>query len=1551
MDNAAFIFWILATIALIDFGLINMGGALARKGYNPRLGLFLGPILGLVLSFLTVLVLFPLFFLFLDGAQAVLGAAFDRENDILDVSWDSGGTRAIVWTENETVSIYTLSQINDPVRMEHQEGELEHVAWGPDQQRLLTWGSGSTIELWTTTDSVAPQYIMEHDSNVVGAIWNNDAQSPMVLTWTENNTVYVWTPVQNLDVPSVLPSPDTLISATWSRDQEKVLLWYADDSVRIWDITDIGASNRLSVSTDSIERNPFLALRVIDRSPASRAGLRTGDMLIRIGSQGFNLDEILLESDMDRDASITDIRSAISNGLVTRVNIAVNAALADFEAEVSDRTVDVEVYRAGEFRTVSVSIPTLLSAAGAQRANDLGFTINYVSQNPVVIPVGQISSELNDSPWSPNRDLIMSWSLDNSVKVYPVNAPDSFIALPYQEPVLGALWGDNSQLIILWTEDESFAWNLEDNNAAFRSKIAGSTEQQEGFILSGAAFEAAGMQAGDVLVSINGQAIDTQALITEFAADATTTRQINRVLPPLVQEQLFQAATAAMVNGQTMFGVEVYRAGELIALEVSLPTTAPELYSDAVLPNLFPALSIPFLTTAEFDLTAQFINENPRILPIDGRIVDIAADNENDFAAVLTNENVMYIWNLQVDTDIIRLEGVSDAIWNVDGSYLVTWQDGSDEAIVWSAEDIGNPRTVTSSSPIMSGSWNFAGDIFVLLGSGDTATVWNLDDLEAPASVLEHDGNIVGAKWAPTAQRNSLLVHLDNGMFNAWLFDDDVERGAELNERISVADDLSFDISFSNVLPSFDASGARSRNLEFARVLATGVLTFIGGYLLFTAIFRLLPSRTDNEELSLGQRDMKANTVARQLRGRILQTHYLIAIIFGMVALSALLWNITKGIFTVTAISQTTDPLTLTDGRPLGELNDDELARLIVANTEPRLVRTAIRDYVWGVTDRIASAQGEGLTPIYETTLGDSLPDGIRFDEDITYAQLREDDHVDVIVELMAYNTDKETLDRLAVLTGLSRRDLARELIDALGPEGVRDFIVSQNVWPTINADPDAPYDPQVLQTELNLANRPDEGITFNTLPDYPNLLVESLAATGPSDVVSRTALEDAVFTSEAELNTSRLPTINLGGGVEKAAPSSILNRLVAQAIADNVLAEGTTAQLREIFRKYTWQISTEEANTFRDEPILEVSELRATPLVPEDLDFVYLPFDPQAMGYILRDNLNIIDLETIAIDLVVRPFVVKTWTLDFLIQRELFNDNSIDEELVGINAARAAEAEQNNSVWNDATIEYRSWLNLNFLRRTLNANAELSGMRNAILGTLWMISITISVAFPIGIGAAIYLEEYAGDSLIKRIIQTNIDNLAGVPSIIYGLLGVALFVRALEPITSGTAFGYGDTLTANGRTILSAALTMALLILPIIIINAQEAIRAVQPSIRQASFGLGATKWQTVWNHVLPYAMPGILTGTILAMSRAIGETAPLVVVGAATFIVQDPDGPFSKFTALPMQIYFWTSQPRDADKAVAAAAIAVLMTILISLNSFAIILRNRFEKQVRGI
>jgi phosphate transport system permease protein len=304
-------------------------------------------------------------------------------------------------------------------------------------------------------------------------------------------------------------------------------------------------------------------------------------------------------------------------------------------------------------------------------------------------------------------------------------------------------------------------------------------------------------------------------------------------------------------------------------------------------------------------------------------------------------------------------------------------------------------------------------------------------------------------------------------------------------------------------------------------------------------------------------------------------------------------------------------------------------------------------------------------------------------------------------------------------------------------------------------------------------------------------------------------------------------------------------------------------------------------------------------------------------------------EIYSLVIEEVGEPQIVQTWTLaESIFQRaEVF-----------------AQAE---GEFPEAEIEFTSWVDRSFITSQQSSDVEKAGIRTAILGSLWTIAITILLAFPLGIGAAIYLEEYAAENALNRLIQTNINNLAGVPSIIYGMLGLAIFVRTLASFTSGAAFGAADE-ASNGRTILSAGLTLALLVLPLVIINAQEAIRAVPNSLRQASYGLGATQWQTVWAHVLPNAIPGILTGTILAISRAIGETAPLVVVGAATYITMDPDGPFSRFTTLPIQIYQWTARPQAEYRNLAAAAILVLLVLLLSLNAVAIFFRNRYSRRL---
>lgn len=241
--------------------------------------------------------------------------------------------------------------------------------------------------------------------------------------------------------------------------------------------------------------------------------------------------------------------------------------------------------------------------------------------------------------------------------------------------------------------------------------------------------------------------------------------------------------------------------------------------------------------------------------------------------------------------------------------------------------------------------------------------------------------------------------------------------------------------------------------------------------------------------------------------------------------------------------------------------------------------------------------------------------------------------------------------------------------------------------------------------------------------------------------------------------------------------------------------------------------------------------------------------------------------------------------------------------------------------------------LDWDFMMSLPSRFAENAGIYTAWVGSIWILVLTTLISFPIGVGAGIYLEEYAKSSRLNSLLELNIANLAGVPSVIYGLLGLGIFVRLIQ----------------LGNSILAGALTLSLLILPVIIVATREAIRAVPSSIREASQGLGATKWQTIWHQILPASFGGILTGVILAISRAVGETAPLIVVGALAYVPFVPRGPLDEFTVLPIQIFNWVSRPQHEFVINAAAAIIVLLSITLLMNGIAVFLRHRWQEKMK--
>jgi phosphate transport system permease protein len=239
--------------------------------------------------------------------------------------------------------------------------------------------------------------------------------------------------------------------------------------------------------------------------------------------------------------------------------------------------------------------------------------------------------------------------------------------------------------------------------------------------------------------------------------------------------------------------------------------------------------------------------------------------------------------------------------------------------------------------------------------------------------------------------------------------------------------------------------------------------------------------------------------------------------------------------------------------------------------------------------------------------------------------------------------------------------------------------------------------------------------------------------------------------------------------------------------------------------------------------------------------------------------------------------------------------------------------------------------LSSEFVNNLDSRRPSRAGIRPALIGTVWVMGLVVLISFPLGVGAAVYLEEFASRNRFTSFIEVNITNLAGVPSIVYGLLGLAVFVRFMH----------------LGRSVLAGALTLVLLILPVIIVASREALRAVPDSIRHGAYAVGATTWQSVWHQTFPASLPGILTGVILGLSRAIGEAAPLITLGALTYVNFIPSHPLDRFTAMPIQIFSWISRPQIEFQHVAAAGIILLLGVLLAMNTVAVILRNRYEKR----
>jgi phosphate transport system permease protein len=502
--------------------------------------------------------------------------------------------------------------------------------------------------------------------------------------------------------------------------------------------------------------------------------------------------------------------------------------------------------------------------------------------------------------------------------------------------------------------------------------------------------------------------------------------------------------------------------------------------------------------------------------------------------------------------------------------------------------------------------------------------------------------------------------------------------------------------------------------------------------------------------------------------------------------------------------------------------------------------------------------------------------------------------------------------------------------------------------------DPDNLVRP--IELESRLATLPDDtlkgffGETLDEKADRATLIAQVYLYYTLIDQVSNKRDAEIPLDDLAALPVSEI-TRRIGGieNVSRTLRGAGMNNAMIEALAGNrdlwqliltpnsrVFEDLTNAELGRVIEnaipREILQLVYENLS-----PLSDVREMNGIPLrvsiegsvIPEG--WQERPINDLSAServQLLVENLDHEELLTLVYDRVIKEVVLQSWNLD----QSIFNRQAIETRV-------------EDAMPYGTELRWRSWLSWRFLTGELTKTPATAGIYPAFMGTLWLMFFTILFAFPLGVGAAVYLEEYANDNFINRVIEVNIRNLAGVPSIIYGMLGLALFVRILSPITSGEAFGTSSGV--GGRTILSGALTLSILILPVIISSSQEAIRAVPYALREGSFGLGATKWQTVSRSVLPAALPGILTGTIIALARAIGETAPLVVIGTATFTTSVPSGPFSSIVAMPTQIFSWIRESNLQFRNIAAAGIIIFLAVLLTMNALAIILRQRASRR----